>query len=43
MDEATRGQSRCCQTLLAIIRKLRERIEQLEASNAELRERVFGE
>jgi hypothetical protein len=43
MDEATRELQEISGNTWAAIRKLRERIEQLEASNAELRERVFGE
>ena len=43
MDEATRELQEISNNTWLAIRKLRERIEELENSNAELRERVFGE
>ena len=43
MEKAVRELQEISNNAWTAIKKLRERIEQLENSNAELRERVFGE
>ena len=43
MEKAVRELQEISNNAWTDIKKLRERIEQLENSNAELRERVFGE